>query len=263
MSAINLKVNGKVHAVDVDPTTPLLYVLSDDLALNGPKFGCGLGQCGACTVIVKGQAIRRFQCRSVGFATKVVHADAKQPDRAPSRVCLVEQLHSARGAFAGYFQPRDVVAQFDGKIERGFGVTILRPKRVACLADRRALGIDCAHHARGSFNFGTLFIILLVAAPLVGSMLRSIFGNIGGSFVGASAIGAAAWFIAGSLLIAALAAVIGFVVIIFSMFGGGRGGWSARRRDHRNQHGRTRHRHRARPGRDPRRRAAHHRHRAT
>ena len=58
MSAINLKVNGKVHAVDVDPTTPLLYVLSDDLALNGPKFGCGLGQCGACTVIVKGQAIR-------------------------------------------------------------------------------------------------------------------------------------------------------------------------------------------------------------
>jgi nicotinate dehydrogenase subunit A len=58
MSTINLKVNGKVHAVDVDPTTPLLYVLSDDLALNGPKFGCGLGQCGACTVIVKGQAIR-------------------------------------------------------------------------------------------------------------------------------------------------------------------------------------------------------------
>src|SRR5947209_2324028 len=58
MSAINLKVNGKVHAVDVDPTTPLLYVLSDDLELRGPKFGCGLGQCGACTVIVKGQAIR-------------------------------------------------------------------------------------------------------------------------------------------------------------------------------------------------------------
>jgi nicotinate dehydrogenase subunit A len=58
MSAINLKVNGKVHSVDVDPTTPLLYVLTDDLGLNGPKFGCGLGQCGACTVIVKGQAIR-------------------------------------------------------------------------------------------------------------------------------------------------------------------------------------------------------------
>jgi nicotinate dehydrogenase subunit A len=56
--AITLKVNGQQHSVDIDPTTPLLYVLSDDLGLNGPKFGCGLGQCGACTVIVKGQAIR-------------------------------------------------------------------------------------------------------------------------------------------------------------------------------------------------------------
>jgi nicotinate dehydrogenase subunit A len=58
MSAITLKVNGSLHALEVDPATPLLYVLSDDLALEGPKFGCGLGQCGACTVIVKGQAIR-------------------------------------------------------------------------------------------------------------------------------------------------------------------------------------------------------------
>ena len=48
-----LKVNGQSHTVDVDPATPLLYVLSDDLALRGPKFGCGLGQCGCCTVIVR------------------------------------------------------------------------------------------------------------------------------------------------------------------------------------------------------------------
>jgi len=58
MSAITLKVNGQSHTLDLDPATPLLYALSDDLALRGPKFGCGLGQCGACTVIVKGQAIR-------------------------------------------------------------------------------------------------------------------------------------------------------------------------------------------------------------
>jgi nicotinate dehydrogenase subunit A len=58
MSAITLKVNGIAHALDLDPSTPLLYALSDDLELRGPKFGCGLGQCGACTVIVKGQAIR-------------------------------------------------------------------------------------------------------------------------------------------------------------------------------------------------------------
>src|SRR5438067_7639611 len=58
MSTINLTDNGRAHTVDVDPSTPLLYVLSDDLALNGPKFGCGLGQCGACTVIVRGRAVR-------------------------------------------------------------------------------------------------------------------------------------------------------------------------------------------------------------
>ncbi len=58
MSLINLTVNGKAHRVDVDPETPLLYVLGDDLQLRGPKFGCGLGQCGACTVIAHGRAIR-------------------------------------------------------------------------------------------------------------------------------------------------------------------------------------------------------------
>ena len=58
MSTLTLKVNGKSHTLDIDPATPLLYVLSDDLALRGPKFGCGLGQCGCCTVIIKGQAIR-------------------------------------------------------------------------------------------------------------------------------------------------------------------------------------------------------------
>ena len=58
MSMITLKVNGRSVMLDVDPTTPLLYVLSDDLALRGPKFGCGLGQCGCCTVIIKGQAVR-------------------------------------------------------------------------------------------------------------------------------------------------------------------------------------------------------------
>jgi len=58
MSLISLKVNGQTHSFDLDPTTPLLYVLSDDLGLRGPKFGCGLGQCGSCTVLVKGQAVR-------------------------------------------------------------------------------------------------------------------------------------------------------------------------------------------------------------
>ena len=58
MSRISLTVNGTSHTVDVEPSTPLLYVLRNDLDLHGPRFGCGLGQCGACTVIVKGEAVR-------------------------------------------------------------------------------------------------------------------------------------------------------------------------------------------------------------
>ena len=58
MARISLNVNGKTQVVDVDPTTPLLYVLRDDLELHGPRFGCGLGQCGACTVVMDGSAIR-------------------------------------------------------------------------------------------------------------------------------------------------------------------------------------------------------------
>jgi len=59
MSTINLRVNGRSHTIDTDPQTPLLFVLSDDLALRGPKFGCGLGQCGSCTVIVSGRGAVR------------------------------------------------------------------------------------------------------------------------------------------------------------------------------------------------------------
>ena len=58
MAKISLQVNGKSHVVDTDPSTPLLYVLRDDLQLNGPKFGCGLSQCGACTVIMDDKPVR-------------------------------------------------------------------------------------------------------------------------------------------------------------------------------------------------------------
>ncbi len=58
MSNITLKVNGGTHTVDIDPSTPLLYILRNDLGLEGPRFGCGLGQCGACTVIINGAAVR-------------------------------------------------------------------------------------------------------------------------------------------------------------------------------------------------------------
>jgi nicotinate dehydrogenase subunit A len=58
MARISLKVNGKSRAVEADPSTPLLYVLRDNLELHGPRFGCGLGQCGACTVLMDGNSVR-------------------------------------------------------------------------------------------------------------------------------------------------------------------------------------------------------------
>src|SRR4051812_19375255 len=58
MSNITLWVNGSTHTLDIEPATPLLYVLRNDIGLQGPRFGCGLGQCGACTVIINGAAVR-------------------------------------------------------------------------------------------------------------------------------------------------------------------------------------------------------------
>jgi nicotinate dehydrogenase subunit A len=58
MSTVTLRVNGRARSVDVPTDSPLLFVLRNDLGLNGPKFGCGLGQCGACTVLVDGKAVR-------------------------------------------------------------------------------------------------------------------------------------------------------------------------------------------------------------
>jgi len=58
MAPVNFAVNGTSYTLDVDPATPLLFVLADELQLNGPKFGCGLSECGACTVLVDGEPIR-------------------------------------------------------------------------------------------------------------------------------------------------------------------------------------------------------------
>jgi nicotinate dehydrogenase subunit A len=72
MAAIALTVNGRSRTVDTDPTTPLLYVLRNDLELNGPRFGCGLSQCGACTVIIDGATVRSCTLRASSAQGKSV-----------------------------------------------------------------------------------------------------------------------------------------------------------------------------------------------
>jgi nicotinate dehydrogenase subunit A len=69
LSRLSLKINRREQVVDVDPDCPLLYVLRDNLSMNNPRFGCGLGQCGACTVLFDGRAVRSCTLpvsRSVG-----------------------------------------------------------------------------------------------------------------------------------------------------------------------------------------------------
>src|SRR6202050_1179263 len=58
MKQINLKVNGQSYTVNAEPDTPLLFVLTDELGLRGPRFGCGMAQCGSCTVIMRGKVVR-------------------------------------------------------------------------------------------------------------------------------------------------------------------------------------------------------------
>ena len=91
MARISLRVNGKTQVVDVDPETPLLYVLRNDLQLNGPKFGCGLAQCGACTVILNGNAIRS--------CVTLVSALQNQPVTTLEGLGSTKKMHKIQQAF--------------------------------------------------------------------------------------------------------------------------------------------------------------------
>jgi len=88
---IGLLVNGTAHDVDAAPDTPLLYVLRNDLGLTGPKFGCGLGQCGACTVLVDGVAIRS--------CTTPVSSGARAPITTIEGLGTPEKPHPVQQAF--------------------------------------------------------------------------------------------------------------------------------------------------------------------
>ena len=99
MSSVTLNVNGASHTVDVDPATPLLYILRNDIGLQGPRFGCGLGQCGACTVIIDGVATRSCvtQVSRVQGEISTLEGLAKDGTLHPLQVAWIEEQVPACG----------------------------------------------------------------------------------------------------------------------------------------------------------------------
>ncbi len=100
MARFNLKVNGKARTVDADADTPLLYVLRDNLALRGPRFGCGLGQCGACTVHVNGEAQRSCVLPISSVKGEVTTLEGLGTVAAPSK--LQQAFITEQAAQCGY-----------------------------------------------------------------------------------------------------------------------------------------------------------------
>ena len=118
---ITLRVNGRDHDVDADPATPLLYVLRNDLGLNGAKFGCGLGQCGACTVIVDKEPV--FSCLMpvsavAGRAVRTIEGLGTVDDPGPLQRAFIEE----QAAQCGYCIP-GMMMRAQALLERNAGAT--------------------------------------------------------------------------------------------------------------------------------------------
>jgi isoquinoline 1-oxidoreductase alpha subunit len=108
MASIILKVNGKEHSIDVSPDTPLLWVLRDTLSLAGTKYSCGLGLCGACTVLVDGEASRSCVLpvsQAVGHEVTTIEGLSASGDHPLQQAWLAENV-----AQCGYCQPGQIMA---------------------------------------------------------------------------------------------------------------------------------------------------------
>jgi len=107
MSPITLSVNGADYSIEVEPTTPLLWVLRDKLGLTGTKFGCGIGMCGACTVLVDGRAMRSCSTSAASVTgTKIITIEGLSPDGSHpvQRAWIAEQVPQC-----GYCQPGQIL----------------------------------------------------------------------------------------------------------------------------------------------------------
>jgi aerobic-type carbon monoxide dehydrogenase small subunit (CoxS/CutS family) len=108
MARLTLLVNGRKQAVDVDPETPLLWVLRDTMGLTGTKFGCGIAQCGACTVLLDGEAVRSCQLparEAVGRRVVTIEGLAARGDHPLQKAWVAEQVPQC-----GYCQSGQILA---------------------------------------------------------------------------------------------------------------------------------------------------------
>src|SRR5438105_1143510 len=140
---ITLNVNGKDHAVDADADTPLLYALRDHLGLNGAKFGCGLGQCGACTVIVDGRAI--FSCVTPlsvlgGRAIRTVEGLGTADHPGPlQRAFIAEQAAQCGYCIAGMMMRAQALLQNNPAVSDADIRAALQPNLCRCGTHMRIL----------------------------------------------------------------------------------------------------------------------------
>src|SRR6516165_9465435 len=127
--AIELQVNGKAHSVTSSPDTPLLYVLTDELALQGPRFGCGLGQCGCCSVLADGVEIRSCITPVSKIANKSITTLEGLPAYYASRMKLkqVPELHPLQDALIAE-QAVQCGYCYNGQIVKGAEVLFKNPQ---------------------------------------------------------------------------------------------------------------------------------------
>ncbi len=128
---IPLNVNGHEHMVEVEPDTPLLYVLRDELGLNGAKFGCGLGQCGACTVIVDGQAVFSCLTPAAGLLGRKIRTIEGLGNNALQRAFIEEQAAQCGYCIAGMVMRAQALLEHDphpsdAEIRRHMAVNLCR-----------------------------------------------------------------------------------------------------------------------------------------
>jgi nicotinate dehydrogenase subunit A len=141
--SVRLKVNGCDHDLDIDPSTPLLYVLRDDLQLNGAKFGCGLGQCGACTVLADGRAV--FACLMPAAAAEgrdIVTVEGLGSVESPGRVqkaFLDEQAAQCGYCIAGMIMRAEALLRTKPHLAEGDIREAMQPNLCRCGTHMRIL----------------------------------------------------------------------------------------------------------------------------